>query len=238
MRRVLLALLVLALFPATAAAGPVVVGQGRLRAGAGALRPRELRALRPRLGQARADPRARVPGRRGRLLARRPGDRPPRQGPAGVGLRPALAGVRGPHGLRDRRPGPRLRLLPEGRGGRWEDVRARRRRVGALRPRVGAEARAGGPAPGRQAGAPRRARGDPRRPLAGRVDGGRLRGVGLRRPRRPPRPLRPRADRRRPARQLHHAAARGRQAAPRRAADRRPVRRPARRAACRGRRAC
>ena len=86
------------------------------------------------------------------------------------------------------------------RGGRREDVRAGRGRLGALRARVGVEARARGPAPGRQARAPRRAQGDPRRALARRVDGRRLRGVGLRRPRRAPRPLRPRADRRRPAR--------------------------------------
>ena len=62
----------------------------------------------------------------------------------------------------------------------------------------GLEPRARGPAPGRPARAPgRRAPGDPRRPLARRVDGARLRGVGLRRPRRASRPLRPRADRRR-----------------------------------------
>ena len=126
MTRALPALLVLGLLlPGLRRRGPGDLRPRRGRAGAVALRPRELRALRARVGQARADPRARDPGRRGRLLARRPGDRAPRAGPAGVGLRAPLAGVRGPHRLRHRRPRPRVRLLPG---------RRRRSARGASRP--------------------------------------------------------------------------------------------------------
>ena len=145
-----------------------------------------------------------------------------------MGLRPALAGARGPQRLRHRQPGPRVRLLPAGRGDRRQDVRAGRGRVRAVRARVGAQARAGGPARGREARAPRRPQGDPRRPLARRVDGGRVRGVGLQGPRRPSRPLRPRADGRRAARHVHLAEPRGRAQAAGGAAAGRPVPRPAR----------
>ena len=137
-----------------------------------------------------------------------------------MGLRPALAGARGPQRLRERQPGHGVQVLPRGRR-----VRAGLR---AVRARLGAEAGARGPARGGEARSPRRAQGDPRRPLAGRVDGGRLRGVGLQGAPGLPRPLRARADRRRAARHARAAEAGGREAAGRRAAHGRPVPRPAR----------
>ena len=114
---------------------------------------------------------------------------------AGVDRRPPRAGVRGHVGVPERRPAGGAGLLPR------LQVQARARRRREVRRRLGPAASARRPA---QRGAPRGQRaagaGDPRRPLGGRLDGGGLRGVGLRRAPGLPRHRRARADRRRTAR--------------------------------------
>ena len=119
-----------------------------------------------------------VPGTNGgrrRHRARGARHRQARAEDAGVDRRSAPAGVRGHVGVRDGRPAARAGLLPrlpvQAGGGRGREVRRR----------LGAEAPARRPALGGPQGARGRAQGVPRRPLGRRIDGGGVRGVGLRR---------------------------------------------------------
>ena len=138
--------------------------------------------------QAGARAHARLLRRRGRLHARRARDRRARAGPSGVGARPPLTGARGHVALRRRpcrahQPPAGLRLLPRMAFGPVDPAALPAARPGAarLRQAMGPVARAAGRAPrGAQRAAPGQAR-DPRRSLAGRVDDGGLRELGLRR---------------------------------------------------------
>ena len=170
-------------------------------------------------------------GRRRRDHAGGARHRAARPAHAGVDRRPPPAGVRGHLGVPRPRPRRGARLLPRLQVPRvlGEDAKFVSEWGLKVQLRRPAHAWSG-------ARAPAAPQGDPRRPLGRRLDRGRLRGLGLRRPPGLPRDRRAGADRRRPARQLRRGERRARAARAGRHPQRQGVPRPARHRAPRDRR--
>jgi hypothetical protein len=164
--------------------------------GPGPVRPRVGPAARAGASGAGGRAGAGHAGRCGRDHAAGASDSAAGGGDAGVDRRPAPAGVRGHGGVRAARSGRRARPLPR------LQVQARAGRGRAVRGELGPRHTAARPAHGGPPCGPAWAARGARRPLGGSVDGGRVRGVGLRRTGWLARPRRPGADRRRAAREL------------------------------------